>query len=689
MNWDTFKQTSIIGKPRLKEKSLVLDIDDESGQLTTCFTDVGLRFRIGDAVDIGIIKDPIIPLEGSLEVLEDSCVYTSKNTERSQVVEIEFNPFSFKYLVDGSVIQQSGVDGHFVRKYRVPPLAYKDGGWWFSLNLKEDEGVYGHGEKWGRLNHRGTLIESWNHDSLGANAEISYKNTPFALGTEGWGLYIHTSNMVRHGAGYGVWSNRCYVTKTESPNLDLFIFAGSMAESIKNYSRLTGFSSMPPVYSLGINQSKAYYQTSDEVIAAAKEIRQRGFPADIITLDGRAWLETKKRFLFEWDKSRYPNPKAIIDQLKAMNFEVCTWLYPLVSIYNDRFDELSDKGYLIKDINTGKTYIYKWDRGPFNKVLTPLFDSGFFDFTNPEANEYWQEMHQNIFSQGVTMLMPDFGEQIPDDCIAHNGMSGKELHNLYGYLFNQSCWEATKKYVGEKGFFFTRCCWSGSQKFPSQWGGDPQSDFGGLAGSIRGSLSWGLSGGPFFGTDVGGYYKDTRSSELFVRWVQMSAFSAHFRFHGIGDREPWSYGQEAYDIVSEAADLRYRLIPYLHRAAEQACETGIPVQRAMVLATDDRLAWEFDTQFFCGDDLLVVPVINPGGKTRFYLPKLAEGQRWVRFMTNEPWEGNRAYEKTVALNELLVFVKENTEIPLAQTKIKYTMNELPKVEELWKAQVKI
>ena len=154
-----------------------------------------------------------------------------------------------------------------------------------------------------------------------------------------------------------------------------------------------------------------------------------------------------------------------------------------------------------------------------------------------------------------------------------------------------------------------------STRYPSQWGGDPQADWGGLIGSIRGALSWGMSGAPYFATDVGGFYKDTRDAELFVRWSQTAVFSAHMRLHGIGQREPWSYGTDAENAVNQALILRYQLIPYIQHTMQQASETGLPVMRAMALAfPDDRLARGFEIQFMFGDNLLVVPCTQVGGE---------------------------------------------------------------------------
>src|SRR5204862_1030218 len=113
--------------------------------------------------------------------------------------------------------------------------------------------------------------------------------------------------------------------------------------------------------------------------------------------------------------------------------------------------------------------------------------------------------------------------------------------------------------------------WTGSQRYPIQWGGDPQSDWEGLAGSIRGGLSWGMSGAPFYATDIGGFYGAAQPTpELFVRWLQAAVFSSHMRAHGIGEREPWAFGAEAEAIARKWLLFRYRLLPYLQRVITAA-----------------------------------------------------------------------------------------------------------------------
>jgi alpha-D-xyloside xylohydrolase len=679
-HWGRIPPVNVTGVPAASADGSVT-LATDAGPLRVALLDSGARLRLGpDTRDYGILsRDPAV-LAARVEAIEGG----TRLVAGDRILDIGHAPLSFSLTVAGRAVQSSPSDGHFVRRFRLPPFARLGDAWFVSLELGHDTPVYGLGEKWGRLDRRGQLVRSYNHDALGVNAEISYKNAPFAWSPEGWGVFVHTVAPVVHGVGYAPWSQRAYGLKVDEPALDLFLFDGaSGAQVLGQYTALTGRAPMPPFWSLGLILSKAYYRTADEILEVAREVRARGMPCDTITFDGRAWQDTDTRFAFEWDPARYPDPKPVLEQLKALDFRICVWEYPLISVRNPLFAELAAKGWLLKDARTGEACRYQWDLEPFGKVLTPLPESGLLDFTNPEAYAYWRDRHRELFDLGVDMIKPDFGEQVEPHMVASDGAQGDALHNVYALLYNRCVHEAAGRYAREGGFLFSRAAWSGSQRYPSQWGGDPQADWGGLAASVRGGLSWGMTGAPFYATDVGGFYGDRRDPLLYVRWAQASVFSAHMRLHGIGAREPWSYGPEADRAATAALELRYRLLPYLWRAVEQASATGLPVQRAMPLACpDEPEAWAFDHQFFCGDELLVAPCLEPSGRVRVYLP---EGE-WRRFPGGEPYAGGRTHELVLAIDELAVFARRGAEIPLGPP-VRHTgeLGAAPRVAEVWRA----
>ena len=287
-------------------------------------------------------------------------------------------------------------------------------------------------------------------------------------------------------------------------------------------------------------------------------------------------------------------------------------------------------------------------------MVRALPESGLLDFTHADAYAFWRDSHKPLFDLGIDMIKADFGEQCDEHMVASNGLHGSALHNLYALYYNRCVYKAAAMYGKTGAFLFSRAAWSGSQRYPSQWGGDPQADWEGFAASLRGGLSWGMTGAPYYATDVGGFYGDQRDATLYVRWLQAAIFSAHVRLHGIGPREPWSYGAAAEGAAMAALALRYRLIPYLSGVMADAAATGLPVQRAMVLAfSEDRAAWAFESQFMCGDDLLVAPCIRADGKVEVYLPP----GRWQRFPEGAAVDGGRVVSLTLPLDQMAVFAR--------------------------------
>jgi alpha-D-xyloside xylohydrolase len=701
--WGRVPPVAVTGAPRAHEGGVALPTS--AGTLLVTLHDFGLRLRLtpdgprpagaGPAPDAyGMLVAPPETHPCMFEPAE--VLHASGSLDRAPATRIVagdlelvvgHEPLSFSLRQSGRRVQGSPTDGHFVRRWRVPPFARLVDGWLVSLDLGPDTRVYGLGEKWGRLDRRGELVRSFNRDALGVNGEWSYKNAPYAWSPDGWGVLVHTVAPVTHGVGYAPWSQRAYVLHVQDAALDLFLFTGATgAGQLAQYTALTGRAPVPPLWSLGVILSKAYYRTADEILEVAREVRAKRMPCDTITFDGRAWQDTDTRFAFEWDPKRYADPKPTIDALKALDFKICVWEYPLISERNRLHGELAAKGWLLKDARTGGAYRYEWDLEPFGQVLTPLPSSGLLDFTHPDAYAYWRDRHRELFELGVDMIKADFAEQVEEQMLAYDGSRGDMLHNSYALLYNRCVYDAAERWSKHGPFLFSRAAWTSQQRYPSQWGGDPQADWGGLAANLRGGVSWGLTGAPYYATDVGGFYGDQRDPLLYVRWAQASVYSAHMRLHGIGPREPWSYGAEAEQAAFAALELRYRLIPYLHDVCEQAAATGLPVQRAMVLAfPQDRAAWAFENQFMCGDDLLVAPCTNPEGTIEVYLPAIDGG--WVRFPEGGAVHaGGRVHRLTLALHETAVFARAGARIPLGPA-VQHTgeLGGAPRVEGHWSA----
>jgi len=164
-----------------------------------------------------------------------------------------------------------------------------------------------------------------------------------------------------------------------------------------------------------------------------------------------------------------------------------------------------------------------------------------------------------------------------------------------------------------------------------------------LGAQIAKGLNSAMSGFPFRGPDVGGHYSSlttedhivtgdytftggqTRSDEVYLRWVQCYAFSSIMWAHGHPWRSklPWIRGPRVEAIVRRYIELRYRLIPYIYTLARRACTTGAPFVRALVLDyPEDANAYALGSEFLLGHDLLIAPVLEEGATTwDVYLPQ--------------------------------------------------------------------
>jgi alpha-D-xyloside xylohydrolase len=253
-----------------------------------------------------------------------------------------------------------------------------------------------------------------------------------------------------------------------------------------------------------------------------------------------------------------------------------------------------------------------------------------------------------------------------------NGMTGKQLHNLYPLLYNAAVFELTAEEKG-RGLVWSRSGTAGSQRYPVCWSGDPASDFESLAATVRGGLSAGMSGIALWSHDIGGY-RGTPDPELYVRWAQFGAFSSHSRMHGDSPREPWLFGKEALAIVKKYIGLRYRLYPYIQSTALEAGRTGMPFLRALPLAfPEDPNGAAWDHEYMFGPWFLAAPIIHRiddvarknvhrGGRptNAVYLP---QGE-WIDYWTGRSHRGPIVVDAPASLDVMPLYVRAGAIIPM-------------------------
>ncbi len=552
-------------------------------------------------------------------------------------------------------------------RYDALPLAYclKDGQKeraTISFECKADECFAGTGERFTKMDLSGHTFFLKNQDGQGVNNRRTYKNIPFYLSSRMYGAFYHTCAHSK--LSLADCSTRSVEFLSDQAMLDVFVIAGDSAEEIlRGYRDLTGYPSMPPLWSFGTWMSRMTYFSADEVNEICDRMRAEHYPCDVIHLD-TGWFKTD--WLCEWkfNEERFPNPKAFIQGLKKKGYRVSLWQLPYVAEDAEQINEAKENDYIApltkKQESEGSNF-------------SALDYAGTIDFTYPKATEWYKGLLKNLLDMGVTCIKTDFGENIHMDA-KYKGMKPELLNNLYALLYQKAAYEITKDVTGD-GIVWARSAWAGCQRYPLHWGGDSCSSWDGLAGSLKGGLHFGLSGFAFWSHDVPGFHtlpnfmNSIVADDVYMRWTQFGVFSSHIRYHGTNKREPWHYPAIA-PMVKKWWKLRYQLMPYIVEQSKKATETGYPVLRALIFHhPEDKLCWHIDDEYYFGDDFLVAPVMNSENRRDVYLP---EG-KWVNFFTGERYEGGQWLKNLeIPLEEMPVYVRENASISVYNKEVDCT-----------------
>jgi alpha-glucosidase len=540
--------------------------------------------------------------------------------------------------------------------------------------LRDDEQVYGFGEKTGRLNKRGRMLGGysytmWNSDTFAYESDTDpiYVSIPFYLVLRGGRTHgIFLDNTFRSNFDVGHTSPGRMAFGAEGGELNYFVIYGPEPKRvIQRYTEMTGRPPLPPRWALGYHQCRYSYYPDSRVRFIARNFRERRIPADVIWLDIH-YLDGYNPFT--WDRDRFPDPPRLVQDLRHNGFRMVTIVdpHPKKQVGYPPYDTGLAGDHFVK--NPDGT-VYEAPVWPSQAPKNPG-PSVFPDFSKPAAREWWGGLYKSLTDIGIGGIWNDMNEPavfsyptgtMPLD-VRHNGEGQAtdhgEIHNVYGLLMTQSTHEGLRRLrPDERPFVLTRASYAGAQRWSALWPGDNISTWEHLRATIPMLTGMGLSGVSFVGSDIGGF-AGAPSAELYTRWLQIGVFYPFMRTHtaiGTPDQEPWSYGTTHEAFNRAAIELRYQLLPHIYNVMAESTRTGLPAMRPLMLEyPDDPQTWGLDDAFMFGGDLLIAPVLHEAIRTReVYLPK----GEWYDFWTGTRLTGGAVVRTPLTLERIPIFVR--------------------------------
>ncbi len=529
-----------------------------------------------------------------------------------------------------------------------------------TVTIAPNERFYGLGERFGKLDKNGEELLNWTINPVGVSTAKSYKVVPFFISNHGYGVYYNTPRKIRF--SMGSYYYKTYSCEVEDDLLDMFVILGDTPNAIlSEYTLLTGRSTAPPKWAFGVWLGRNSYRSLQEIEEIVNRMRREKLPCDVVHID---WDYCSGDYDYVFDPLRFPDMSNNIQRLLAQGIRLSVWQYPYIRSTSPIYQEAFENGYLAKD-----------EHGRYGD--SHAGNIAVIDFSNPKAKAWYQEKLRGLLEEGVRVIKTDFGENA-QDVYQYQNIDGRDMHNLYPFYYNQAAYEICQQVHPGDSLIWGRSAYAGCQRFPVFWGGDSDSDYSGMYHSLRGGLSIGLSGFPFWSHDVGGYFC-TPEKNVYIRWMQMGMLSGLIRFHGTSEREPWAFDEETIRIYRKYAMLRYSLMEYIYSEALICTADGSPMMRALVLDyPHDPTVETIDSQYMFGRSLLVAPVFNDALAQRVYLPS---GNRWLDYHTKQWYEGGHWICQQTPLEIIPLFIRGGTCLPIVP--VQQYVNENPYTALTW------
>ncbi|MCR5394400.1 MAG: DUF5110 domain-containing protein, partial [Bacteroidales bacterium] len=437
-----------------------------------------------------------------------------------------------------------------------------------------------------------------------------------------------------------------------SQQMDYYVmFGDNIDEVIKGYRQLTGKAQIMPQWLLGYWQSRERYKTQDEILDALKGFRKRHIPIDNIVMDWNYWTPDQWG-AFEFDPTRFSDPKGMIDEIHAQNAKIMISCWPKYYLGTEHFKELNEMGAIYQQ--SIKDTLIDWLG----------FKYAFYDAYNPEARKvFWNQLWEHLGTIGMDAWWMDASEPNIRDCtdIPYRKLlcgptylgSSDEYFNAYSIVNAEAIYDGQRQKNDNRVFLLTRNGFAGQQRYSTAtWSGDIGTRWEDMKTQVTAGLNFCISGVPYWSQDIGGFSVEKRYEraqrefertgresedlkdwrELNVRWHEWGVFAPIYRSHGqFPFREPWNIapeGHPAYKAICQQIELRYRLMPYIYSLAAMVHFDDYTMMRPLVMDFGhDPGVRDIGYQFMFGPAIMVNPVLEYKARQRdVYFPRVVSGK---------------------------------------------------------------
>lgn len=525
------------------------------------------------------------------------------------------------------------------------------------------EAHYGGGERGHKLNlNRGDTLTMYNRQNYGyteGDIRLSQMgiSVPYFVSDFGYAILFDDYNKANLVLGDTI----TYSSATPRPLSYYFINGHKTLQSAtESFTELTGRQNLPPFWALGYITSKYGYHNQKEAFGAIDTLKNHGYPVDGIVLDLYWYGQETDMGRLEWDPNQWPDHKQMLADLKNQGVNTVLITQPYINKIGalDNYNLLSEQGLLVKDA-AGNTH----------DVTTWVGDAGMFDMSNPATQQWLWNRLKGLTEEGVAGWWGDLGEpEVHPETIVHaNGETATQFHNQYGNEWSKLIYEGLRKdFPSMRPLLMMRGGTTGLQKYSVfPWTTDVSRSWGGFKPQVKLMLSSGMSGLGYMSSDLGGFAVDPENptdEELYVRWVQMGAFTPTMRTHAQLKPEPYHY-PESEDILREYIKIRYKWLPYNYTLAYENATKGWPLARPLNFTGENRnykYYWTED-EYLWGNNVLVAPVMEQGAKER---EVLFPAGTWISWWdASKKYDGGETVMVEAPLEQLPLFVRKGSFIP--------------------------